>query len=348
MVNVGSMEFLGLYKDMGLMIGLARIKTELTKVQQYVKSTGIEFFRLATKAKLLGAALGLIGAFGFAKLLMQAPRTSAALSLIFLYLELIANIMDRYVSPAVRWLADSVKWLYEKFKELDPWLQGAITWLLLIASAAMTVWGVLSSLGLTWSAIWAVIEPVALWITGVLIPAIAGSTGLTVALAALALILGYLALDKLGVIDWLDKMWGRLDDLVYQGSLLAAIFNLTTIPLRLLIDLVGILVGDRSWNDLLVDLESMGNSLKVIWNFMKKIANKGFDFLGLDAKFEMTELTDLTGMRSPPAAVEKTEIKKETIITGNTFELPNVTSAEDLLEELERMQAEQAAWEAGL
>lgn len=346
--TVSSMEFKGVYRDLGLMLNLAKLKAELTKLKGYTKSTGAEFLRMTNTTKLLGAAMGLIGAFGFAKLLMQAPRTAAALSLVWTYLELIANIMDKYVSPAVRWLASGIKWLYEKFKELDPALQGAVTWLLILGFAAGGIVSAALTLGITWASVSSVLSW-AVGVIGAVVAALTGPVGLAVALGIVLLILGYLALDKLGVIDWLDDLWVELDKLVYRGDALAAVFNLTTIPLRLLIDLIGILVGDKSWNDLLADLGSMEASLLVIWNTMKKIANMGFEALGINYKFGMSEITDRSYLRNEESTPAKTEtVKKETVITGNTFTLPNVTNAEELMEELERMQAEAAAWEGGI
>lgn len=347
--TVSSMEFKGVYRDLGLLMNLAKLKAELTKLKGYTKSAGAELFRMTKQSKLLGAAMGLIGAFGFAKLLMQAPRTAAALALIWTYLELIANIMDKYVSPAVRWLASGVKWLYEKFKELDPVLQGAITWLLLLGIAAGGIVSAALTLGITWAGVSSALS----WAAGVIgtvIAALTGPAGLAVALAAVILVLGYLALDKLGVIDWLDDLWRKLDDLTYSGDALAAAFNLTTMPLRLLIDLVGILVGDKSWNDLLTDLGTMGSSLLIIWNTLKKITNMGFGALGINYQLGMSEVKD---WREERTAVETAPappggIKNETVVTGNTFNLPNVTNAEELMEEIERMQAEQAAWEGGI
>jgi len=223
MVEVGSMEIVGLFKDMNLFSSLAKVKTELRTVSEHVKSTTTEMFRMSNQTKMVSKFLRMIGVGGFAALLMTMPRVGTQLEIIHMYLELIALIMDETLGPAMEWVAEKFGDLYHWFKELDPEAQRVITWLAVIGGfllGGLGIAGVLGKLGALKALFIGLyskgILPVVLWLgrlLGAFAVTTAGAFLLVAAIATLTTYFTILILKKVGILDWARSIgteFGRL------------------------------------------------------------------------------------------------------------------------------------------
>lgn len=366
MAESWSMEVKGIFRDVNLLTSLAKLKAEVRRAGEYIKSTTVEMKRMASEAKVLGGLLSLIGAGGFAALLMSAPRTAAALAKLKTWLELIFLILDEHLSPAVEWLADQFGKLYDWFKNLSPEWQKAISWAVAagfaftgLAVAIGTVNTVLKTL-FGWSLVtWLASQAAAVW---AFIAALVGPVGLAIALGLIAGALAVLVLDKIGVFDWFSDLGRKFREVRDQGSTLNDIITVTFGLFGLLGKAVLTLVGAQSWSDMKRDFSTWEKSLGNIASSLGIINNLGgrldveTDQGGFGGKYDVGGMVSYTGLHwlkageqvsMQGASSSKTGAGGTTITNdfgGATFVLQNGLDIDDFVEVVSRKQAEKSAW----
>jgi len=373
MVEVGSMEIVGLFKDMNLFSSLAKVKTVLRTVTEHVKSTTTEMFRMSKQTKLLSGFLGMIGVGGFAALLMTMPRVGAQLEIIHMYLELIALIMDETLGPAMEWVADRFKDLYHWFKALDPKAQEVITWLTVIGGlllGGLGIGAILGKLGALKTALMG----------------IGGATGAaTIAAAAIGVLAGslaVLALDEVGALDYISDLGKELRAV---GDTAGTTSESKWLPLydtlmlvfggfALLGSTILWLVGLKSWKDLGNDVDRYKASFDRLLPSITKVIDALRSFSTVDPKYKvwgplgsiygMTQhavggFASYTGLHHLEAGesvgMKGTETASgygggDTTINNNydgaTFVLTNGLDIDEFIELTSRKQAQRASWGA--
>jgi len=128
MVEVGSMEVVGLFKDMNLFSSLTKMKTQMKSVAASVKSTGAEIVRFTTSLKNLaiaGAGFGI--AMMFASFLTSVPYLQGAFTRIKTDVMLLWWSLAKHLKPVLDLVADAIHALrtgdWEGFKTA---LKGAV------------------------------------------------------------------------------------------------------------------------------------------------------------------------------------------------------------------------------
>jgi hypothetical protein len=373
MVEVGSMEIVGLFKDMNLFSSLAKIKTELRTVTEHVKSTTTEMFRMSNQSKMLSKFLGMIGVGGFAALLMTMPRVGTQLEIIHMYLELIALIMDETLGPAMEWVAEKFGDLYHWFKDLDPEAQEVITWLTVIGGlllGGLGIAGVLGKLGALKTALLG----------------IGGATGgATLAAAAIGLLAGglaVLALDEMGALDYISDLGKGFREI---GDTAGTTAESKWLPLydtimlvfggfAMLGDIILWLVGLREWDDVVDNAGNVKKSMDRLLPSIHKVIDGLKQFSTVDVKYKVWgPLGSLYGMTQhavggfasytgphwleagESVGMKDTESASsfgggDTTINNNydgaTFVLTNGLDIDDFIEMTSRKQAQKSAWGA--
>ena len=371
MVEVGSMEIVGLFKDMNLFSSLAKVKTELRTVTEHVKSTTTEMFRMSKQTKMLSGFIGAIGVGGFAALLMTMPRVGTQLEIIHMYLELIALIMDETLGPVMERVAEKFGDLYHWFKDLDPEAQEVITWLTLIGGlllGGLGITGIIGKLGTLKTALLG----------------LGGATGgATLAAAAIGLLAGglaVLALDEIGALDYISELGQGLRDI---GDTAGTTSESKWLPLydtlmlvfggfALLGSTILWLVGLKSWKDLGNDVDRYKASFDRLLPSITKVIDALKSFGTVDPKYKVWgPLGSLYGMTQhavggfasytgphwleagEPIGMKGTESASsfgggDTTINNNydgaTFVLTNGLDIDDFIEMTSRKQAQKAAW----
>ena len=372
MVEVGSMEILGLFKDMGLIGGLSKVKQNLATVTSHVKSTTTEMFRMTNQTKALTKFLRMIGVGGFAALLMTMPRVGTQLEKIHVWLELIALIMDETLGPAMEWVADKFEDLYRWFKDLDPEAQKVITWLTVIGGlllGGLGIAGILGKLGALKTALMG----------------IGGATGAgTVAAAGIGLLTGalvVLALDEVGALDYIADLGQSLRDV---GDTAGTTEESKWLPLydtlmlvfggfALLGSTIMWLLGLREWNQLIDDVDRykasfdrLLPSIEKVISALKEFKPSAFGPIGTLVEYAFgTTKTDVGATTLPytglywgkageTVSMKGTEVSAgsggSTVINNNydgaQFILNGGIDIDDFVELTSRKQAQRASWGA--
>jgi len=332
MVEVGSMEIVGLFKDMNLFSSLTKLKTELNTVSSHVKSTTTEMLRMSKQTQILSGILGAIGVGGFAALLMSMPRVSTQLEIIRMYLELIAMIMDETLGPAVAWVAEQFGKLYNWFKALSPEAQGLITWLTVIGGALISGLGISALLGklglLKDGFVWllGVLKPVVLWAGRLLSGFVSSAAGPIILTAAIGLLISKLTillLKKTGLLDWATDIGTKF------GGMIKNIKGAETALRGLLSALEMFPTGKIS-------------SILLKQEFAQHATGGIASYTGLH-HLEAGETVSMKGTESSiSASGGDTTINNN--YDGATFVLTNGLDIDDFIELTSRKQSQKAAW----
>ena len=361
--EVGSMEVKGIFRDAGLMIALARVKKDLMGIAHQAKAVTVDFVRLTEQSSKLQGVLGLIGGFSFFGLLATAPRTAAQLERIWLYVKLMFNVIDKHLSPAVKWLADQFENLYKWFKNLDPEWQKLISYGL-AAGAALASVGVLAALGSIGIGLFkGALARLALYITTSILPVLVGSTGLVVALGLVGLALAYIALDKVGFFDWLRELWSKVEKAKEQGKTWAIVLDALATPFKMLGTAIGVLLGSAEWSDLKKDFKELIDDVQLLTDkyntFIKTIGltpqgsqigirGRGTEQVSAVAAAPFGGIGHLAGSPTYTGGASTTSNNKETNITneisGNTFVMQNGMDVEEFMDSINKQQARTANW----
>jgi hypothetical protein len=369
MVEVGSMEIVGLFKDMNLFSSLAKVKTELRTVTEHVKSTTTEMFRMSNQTKMLSKFLGMIGVGGFAALLMTMPRVGAQLEIIHMYLELIALIMDETLGPAMEWVAEKFEDLYHWFKDLDPEAQKVITWISVITGLFI------GGMGLAWiTGLFGTFKTVLTWLWKRVLVPIGTWFGRFVALpvlaaAAIGSFIGLIAVaiaKVTGLWDILNDFDETIEKWVTNGNILATIYQTIASGVHALGAAVSALVFGTGWNAFDEDIIRIKRNL----NLLKEAAEDALNAIGITklpfiGEFGGGGPKDVGGIASytgyhwlkagETVGMEGTESASgfgggDTTINNNydgaTFVLTNGLDIDDFIEMTSRKQAQKSAWGA--
>jgi len=366
MVEVGSMEIVGLFKDMNLFSSLAKVKTELKTVTEHVKSTTTEMFRMSNQTKMLSGFLGAIGVGGFAALLMTMPRVGTQLEIIHMYLELIALIMDETLGPAMEWVAEKFGDLYHWFKELDPEAQALITWLTVIGGMLLGGLGLAGIIG-KFGALKAVIVGIASHISAFVAWLVAGSTAALAFAAVIGALVGVFVvwlMHKTGIMAFISDLGKGFREARENGDILANAITLVLSPLLLLGGIINRIVTGKPWNDFKKDLniitDSFNNLTSAAKDAFRAIGITKLPFVGeIGAGHAVGGFASYTGLHHL-AAGESVGMKGtesagsfgggDTTINNNydgaTFVLSNGLDIDDFIELTSRKQAQRASWGA--
>jgi hypothetical protein len=361
--DVGSMEVKGIFRDAGLMIALARVKNDLSGIAHQAKTVTTDFVRLTEQSKKLQGVLGLIGGFSFFGLLASAPRTAAQLERIWLYVKLMFNVIDKHLSPAVKWLADQFENLYKWFKNLDPEWQKLISYGLAAgtALASVGIFGALASVGIGF--LKGALVKLVLYISGTIIPALLGAGGLSFAIGIILGLFGAWVLDQVGVTDAVAKLGKSFRDAADDGNTLEAAIRLAAGPFTLLGDAIGILVGSRTWDDFKKDIKTMIKDVETLtnkYNEMLKvlgmapqgsqvgIRGRGTEQVSAAAASPFGGIGSLAGTPTYTGGSTTTSNNKETTInneiSGNTFVMQNGMDVDEFMDSINKQQARSANW----
>ncbi|MCK5223156.1 hypothetical protein KAR04_00165 [Candidatus Calescamantes bacterium] len=370
MVEVGSMEIVGLFKDMNLFSSLAKVKTELRTVTEHVKSTTTEMFRMSNQTKMLSGFLGAIGVGGFAALLMTMPRVGTQLEIIHMYLELIALIMDETLGPAVEWVAEKFGELYYWFKALNPETQALITWLTILGAlllGGLGIAGILGKFGALKTllvGVWNALVPVVMWFGRfIALPILAA--------ASLGMLIGWIAAtiaEFTGLFAIGEKLDERIEQWVVNGSILANIYQIVASAVHALGAAVSALVFGTGWTafdeditrikrnlgylkDELTDVIGSIKRYATAWGSAMSSAGMTRHAVGGFASYtgpHWVEAGEPIGMKGTESASSfgggDTTINNN--YDGATFVLQNGLDIDDFINMTSRKQAEKSAWGA--
>lgn len=357
--DVGSMEVKGIFRDAGLMIALAKVKRDLMGIAHQAKTVTVDFVRLTAQSSKLQGVLGLIGGFSFFGLLATAPRTAAQLERIWLYVKLIFNVIDKHLSPAVKWLADQFENLYKWFKDLDPEWQKLISYGL-ATSAALSSVGImaaLTSVGIGF--LKGALAKLSLYITGTLIPALIGTAGLSVALGIVAGLFAVWTLDKAGVFDFVSKLGKGFRDAANDGDTWAVALRAMVGPFALVGDAILALIGAKSWTDFkrdlktfIKDIDTLTKKWEAFWKVRGVTAGSQIGIRERGAEqvsaVAAAPLGHLAGTPTYTGGATTTSNNKETTInneiSGNTFVMQNGMDVEEFMDSINKQQARTANW----
>lgn len=357
--DVGSMEVKGIFRDAGLMIALAKVKNDLAGIAHQAKTVTTDFVRLTAQSKKLNKIFGRLSGFSFFGLLATAPRTSAQLQRIWLYVKLIFNVIDKHLAPAVAWLADQFENLYKWFKDLDPLWQKLISYAAL-AAAALTSIGIVSGvIVLGFNLIKLALLKLEGAIISKLIPALAG---LGVAVGIVSGLLAVWALDKAGVFDFVSKLGKGFRDAANDGDTWAVALRAMVGPFALVGDAILALIGAKSWTDFKRDIKTFISDIDTLtkkWEAFWKV--KGVTAggqIGIRAGATAETGTPAGGLggyvpggtiyAGVTAGATTTSNSKETTInneiSGNTFVMQNGMDVEEFMDSINKQQARVANW----
>ena len=366
MVEVGSMEIVGLFKDMNLFSSLAKVKTELKTVTEHVKSTTTEMFRMSNQTKMLSGFLGAIGVGGFAALLMTMPRVGTQLEIIHMYLELIALIMDETLGPAMEWVAEKFGELYYWFKALNPETQALITWLTVLGGTligGLGLTGILGKFGALKAllvGVWNALVPVVMWFGRfIALPVLAA--------ASLGMLIGWIVAtiaEFTGLFAIGEKLDEKIEQWVVNGRILANIYQIIASAVHALGAAVSALVFGTGWTAFDEDIIRIKRNL----NLLKEAAEDALNAIGITklpfiGEFGGGGPKDVGGIASYTGlhwlkAGETVDMKGtetagsvgggDTTINNNydgaTFVLQNGLDIDDFIEMTSRKQAQKAVW----
>lgn len=249
MAVVGSMEVIGLFRDMGLFINMKKIQAEMRSAASAVKETSTEMVRATRNAGLLGKVMGLVGIGGFAALLTTMPRVNAELGIAHTWMELIGLEMDDNLAPAAELLSGALEKVYLWFSGLTEGQQDIIIWAGIAAMGLMSIGAAAGMTGLALKGLG--LSGVIGWLgtfAGKIGAAVAGSLALQVGIGLLVGFLGVLALDKAGVLDWISNLGEHFRERANDGDTLYQVLELMLLPLATIGELVLALLGIKGWD----------------------------------------------------------------------------------------------------
>ena len=265
MVEVGSMEVIGIYKDGGLI-------TNLHLVESITKSLKTEYQRMTTIAVAAGEAIADIGKRMLSSItnaLTSSPYLIGALTKIKTFIMLLAWEISKVLRPVLDWLSEKVESLYRWFKDLSPEIKEATSWFIILAGAIMASAIAAKLLGVPLGFIKDILVFVGekfLALAGYLAGSTVAIMALWVGLGLLVGMLGVLALDELGILDWISDLGKNFREARNDGNLLYDILTILATPLAILGDLFLVLVTDKTMENFWKDVDTITESLKDLWD----------------------------------------------------------------------------------
>lgn len=278
MVEVGSMEVVGVYKDGGL-------QTNLKIIGSITKSLKVEYQRMTAVAVAAGEAIAGMGRRlldSITNALTSSPFLIGAITKIKTFLGLLAWEISKVLLPILEWLADKIEDLYHWFKDLNPEVKKAISWFVILAGALGGTAIAAKLLGVPLAFIKGVIGSVIGKLAALatfLLGAKVAALGLHVALGLVIGLLGVMVLDELGVLDWIADLGKNFRDSRDDGNLLADAITAILAPLALFGDLILVLVTDKTMEDFWKDVDTVTASLERLWDALNVFNTPVYDFL---------------------------------------------------------------------
>jgi hypothetical protein len=274
MAVVGSMEVAGIYHDLGLILNLQKVKQKMKEAARTTKEMTVELARAAKGSSTLTKVMGLIGLGGFASLLSGMPRVNAELTQAKTWVSLIALEMDDNLAPAAGAVSDALEGVYEWFSGLTETQQSIIIWSGIVVGALTSI-GVASVVmseglkGLTLTNLVAWFSSTASSIAAF----VAGSLAAQVAIGVVIGLLGVLALDKAGVLDYISNLGEGFRTARENGETWAEVLTVLAGTVALVGDAILALLGIKGWDDFYADLklveETFDSLVDKIENFAK-------------------------------------------------------------------------------
>lgn len=302
MAIVGSMEVIGLFKDMGLFMALKKMQAQMKQSAHAAKEVSIEMVRGAKNASLLSKAMGLLGLGGFAALLTSMPRVNAELTQTKTWVELIGLEMDDNLAPATHAVNVALEGLYNWFTGLTETQQSIVVWAGIVTLALVSIGVAAGRLSLALKGLG--LSGFITWLgnaAGGIAAFVAGSLAAQVAIGLLTGALGVLALDKIGVLDWVSGIGERFRTAYENGETWAEIIMLLVGNFALLGDAILALLGIKEWSAFHADLEKMDRILSSIlgkvkdllgsaWGNMTNAFSSGLGMLGFSTEVDTSSL----------------------------------------------------------
>lgn len=278
MVEVGSMEVVGVYKDGGLI-------TNLHVIDSLTKSLKTEYQRMTAMAVTAGEAMADIGKKILSSItaaLTSSPYLIGALTKIKTFMMLLAWEISKVLRPALEWLAEKIEEVYRWFKDLNPIVKEVISWLTIAAGIFGLAAIAAKLLGKPLKFLKTVIGFISTKIkilTGYLLSGKVAMLGLWGAAGLLLGVLTVFVLDKLGVLDWFSDLGKRFRDARDDGNLLYDALTVLAGPLALLGDLFLVLVTDKTMEDFWNDVDTVTESLRNLWDALNTLNRPVWDWM---------------------------------------------------------------------
>lgn len=217
MVEVGSMSVKGVFDASKIYGGLSSIINKFKSTGMESKNLNVEFLRMKGSMLGMAAAAGVTGGSLLAmlvKAVMTSPLLAGALAKLKIAFMLFGNTIAKYVAPIIENMVKLVNWLHGGFKKLPTSVQSSIVKFIIyggiILSILSTIGLLIVGLGMVKGALIALGGAAILTKLGMITTAIAGSTAAMVLLGSAAGIvlgiLGVMAMDKLGILDWFSDL----------------------------------------------------------------------------------------------------------------------------------------------
>jgi hypothetical protein len=197
--------------------GLAGMNSKLKESTLAGKSATTEFMRMKGTLIGLAAAAGLSAGVLLGMLtnaVMQSPFLAAALEKLKNQFMLFGNAIAKHVAPILEKLVSLIKWLREKFEALPDPIQGGIVKLIIFSGIILGMLGIIGTfilfLGAVKTAFIALVGTGVLAKLGAILGSIwalvAASLALQIAIGIVVGILGVMALDRSGALQWVSDM----------------------------------------------------------------------------------------------------------------------------------------------
>jgi hypothetical protein len=191
--------------------------------------------------------------------------------------------ITKVLKPIFDWLANKLGDLYDWFTNLNPKTQEFVSWMAILGTIAATAaLGILSFAlalkGLGLIGILAAIETFVGWIVAAGTAFLTSNVALVAAGLALGAISGFIAvmaLDELGILDWIADLGAGFRDALDSGNLLADALNLIMTPLSIIGDLILVMVTDKTMEDFWKDMDKVADSARNMADALKSAF--GFD-----------------------------------------------------------------------
>ena len=278
MVEVGSMEVVGVYKDGGLI-------TNLHVIDSLTKSLKTEYQRMTTVAVAAGEAIAGIGQKFLGAItgaLTSSPYLIGALTKIKTFMMLLAWEISKVLRPALEWLAEKIEDLYRWFKDLSPEIKDVISWLTIAAGVFGLAAVAAKLLGIPLAFLKGILVFIGeklLALGGFLLGAKVAMMALGVAAGLLLGALVVFALDKLGVLDWFSNLGKKFRDAITDGNLLFDALIVLAAPLATLGNLFLVLVTDKTMEDFWNDVDTVTESLRNLWDALNVLNRPVWDWM---------------------------------------------------------------------
>ena len=216
-LEVGSMLIRAKFDSGNIMAGIAKMNRRLRASALTAKGATTEFMRMKGTLIGLAAVAGLTAGSLLAMLtsaIMESPFLAAALAKMKNEFMLFGNAIAKYVAPVLEKVVDLIRFLRQKFEALPDSIKSAIVNFVLFGAIILTAVGLISGLLIALAAIkTALITLVGAGalaklatLLGAIWALIAASLVLQFAIGFVVGVLGVMALDRSGVLQWVSDM----------------------------------------------------------------------------------------------------------------------------------------------